>query len=230
MLVIGCISATEFSLSPRVWGVERLRKINMIIELFSDTPVQEYYEGTVAQQGERRVFNLPVEDLCAGGVKGHVDRIVTMLCPGRLMLNPEVQISTPDAGAGDKILLRQWLEFTGSVRLLRLRPRQYFTTPPRVVRIHPPSGGDSGRLIIEKLVPSLSEYQEIAAYAAEQFRMVKEYFVWVNDDLDYYEHSMRSWLWTLLQAKYKRVCREVTDEADVYLEVVGETKSESDER
>ncbi|MDT8324523.1 MAG: hypothetical protein RRA94_10445, partial [Bacteroidota bacterium] len=73
----------------------------MTIDLFADDPVQEFFNGTVAQQAERRVFNIPTEDLCAGSVKRHVDAIITMYCPGRLLLDSETHASAPDvAGSG----------------------------------------------------------------------------------------------------------------------------------
>jgi hypothetical protein len=124
------------------------------------------------------------------------------------MLDPTVSESSPGEQGEGRLVLRRWVEFSGSVRLLMLRPRQYFTSPPRVVRIQPPSRGSAGRLIIEQVVPTTKEFQELAKYADEQFRMIKEYVLWVNEDLDFYEQAARNWLWTLVQTKKKRLCTE----------------------
>lgn len=90
----------------------------MTYELFSESTVQEHYDKTVAQQSERRVFNIPEEDICAKSIKHHVDSIITMYCPGRLLLDPEEYAGAPEGAGGDADTLRRCMEFTGSVRLL----------------------------------------------------------------------------------------------------------------
>ncbi len=178
----------------------------MTQELFSETTVQEHYDRTVAQQSERRVFNIPEEDLCAKTVKQHVDSIITMYCPGRLLLDPEVYTAAPEAAGGDAFRLRRWMEFTGSVRLLRLRPRQRYSNAPRVDRILPASAGKAGQLVIERTVRVREEMQETEKYIARQFEMIREYVDWVNTDLEYYEQSTRNWLWSLIESKRRRLC------------------------
>jgi hypothetical protein len=193
----------------------------MTYELFSESTVQEHYDKTVAQQSERRVFNIPEEDLCARSIKRHVDGIVTMYCPGRLLLDPEMHAASPEAAGGKTFTLRRWMEFTGSVRLLQLQPRQRYSTPPRVDRILPPSAGRAGQIIIERVVRTSEEMQETEKYVARQFQMIREYVDWVNDDLEYYEQSTRNWLWSLIEAKKRRLCpgeASDDDEAESWLQ------------
>jgi hypothetical protein len=188
----------------------------MTNSLFSEQQVREYYDGVVTQQAERRIFNIPNEDLCAGSTKNHVDAIVTMLCPGRIILDSTIQESSDGESSNGRMVLRTWLEFTGSARLLTLRPRQYYSTPPYVTRVIPSSGGAAGRILTEKVLSSSEDFKEYKNFADEQFKKVIDYVPWVNEDLDYYEQSVRNWLWTLLEAKRKRLCPETAQEHNEY--------------
>ncbi|MDT8325344.1 MAG: hypothetical protein RRA94_14620, partial [Bacteroidota bacterium] len=89
--------------------------------------------------------------------------------------------------------------------LLRLQPRQRHTVPPRVDRIVPPAAGRAGQLVIERTMQASGDMRELENYAAMQFRQIREYFAWVNDDLDYFEQSTRNWLWTLIETRRRRI-------------------------
>lgn len=184
----------------------------MQLELFSERTVGEFYESVVAVPAERRIFNIPAEDLCAGSVREHVDNIITMFCPGRLLVDTEIceaaDCSSGSDTARETVTLHMWLEFSGSVRLFSLRPRQHYTTPPIVTRLQPQSGGASGQVIIQKSIRSASDIHEYQRFVEQQFRAVRDCVQWVNDDLDYYEQGLRNWLWSLLETKRNRLFAE----------------------
>ncbi|GEM_PF-2477418 len=180
----------------------------MELVLFSESTVGEFYERVVSERAERRIFNLPAEDLCAGSVREHVDSIITMFCPGRLLLDPELFESAGNQPEGQSWNLHMWLEFTGPARLFHLRPRQHYTVAPLATRLQPPGGGVPGCVIIQKAIVSASDVTEYRRFAEQQFRAIRDCVQWVNDDLDYYEQGLRGWLWSLLETKRKRICSE----------------------
>lgn len=184
----------------------------MQLELFSERTVGEFYESVVAARAERRIFNIPAEDICARAVREHVDNVITMFCPGRLLVDMETYEAAGGSSGSDtgreSVTLHMWLEFSGSVHLLNLRPRQHYTTPPFVTRLQPQSGGAPGRVIIQKIIRSSSDIHEYRQFAEQQFSAVRDCVQWLNDDLDYYEQGLRSWLWSLLETKQKRLCAE----------------------
>lgn len=184
----------------------------MDLELFSESTVGEFYERVVAERAERRIFNLPAEDICSRSIREHVDNIITMFCPGRLLLDAEIREAAGGDPGSDVWTLHMWLEFTGSVRLLSLRPRQHYTTPPLVTRLQPQSSGAPGRVIIAPGISVSEDVPEYRHFAEQQFRAIRDCVQWVNDDLDYYEEGLRGWLWSLLDTKRKRICREATSD------------------
>lgn len=176
----------------------------MNLSLFSEFSVQEFYDSTVTQIAERRVFNINDEDLRANSTQSHIDGILTILSPGRLVLDPTVnEESHTDVNQQRRI--RRWIEFCGSVRLLTLRPRQYYATPPHVGALQPPASGQVGRIIIEHSIGSLAEENQFNEFCDSEFRKIKDYSAWVNEDLEYYELTARGWIQTLIDAKKKRL-------------------------
>ncbi|MBR9974874.1 MAG: hypothetical protein KFF77_04790 [Bacteroidetes bacterium] len=176
----------------------------MNLALFSEISVRDYYDTAVTQQAERRVFNIPDSDLRMQPAQQIIDGILTILSPGRLVLDPvlneEVRTDTTD-----RLRIRRWLEFSGSARLLTLRPRQYYATPPRVSLLQAPAAGQAGRVLLEMTVRTLEEKTDFDRYCTSEFAKVLEYAGWVNEDLDHYECGAREWLLTLIDAKITRL-------------------------
>ena len=181
----------------------------MECELFSECTVGEFHERVIAGRAERRIFNLPPEDICSRSIREHVDNIITMFCPGRLLLDTEIFEAADGDPGRNAWNIQMWLEFTGSVRLFNLRPRQHYTSPPLVTRLQPQCSGAPGRVIIEREIRDSADVPEYRRFAEQQFRAVRDCVQWVNDDLDYYEEGLRGWLWSLLDTKQKRICSEV---------------------
>ncbi|MFZ1729033.1 MAG: hypothetical protein WBQ23_10960 [Bacteroidota bacterium] len=182
----------------------------MNLALFTEFSVQEFYDSTVTQLAERRVFNISDEDLCAEAAHIHIENILTVLNPGRLVLDGAMSEESY-TDVNQKRRVRRWVEYCGSVRLLTLRPRQYYATPPHVSALQSPASGQPGRIIIEHSLNGVSEEAQFDDFCASEFRKITDYTLWVNEDLTYYEQTARSWLLTLIQAKKKRICAPVAD-------------------
>ncbi|MBN1446471.1 MAG: hypothetical protein JXA28_00970 [Bacteroidetes bacterium] len=187
----------------------------MTIELFSEKTVQEFFESVVTTQAERRVFSTPNGELCTQPIREQVDNIMTTLCPEPVMLDPKIYEGGSTAAGRGNLLLHTWLEYTGTGRLFMLRPRKYHSRPPMVTLLQPVGSGTPGRIIIRHALSTIDEYREYRIFAHQQFRMIQDYIPWLNEDLEYFEQSTRSWLWTLLQAKRKRLCPEIAGEEPV---------------
>ncbi|MBE0645346.1 MAG: hypothetical protein IH600_14785 [Bacteroidetes bacterium] len=186
----------------------------MNLALFSELSVREYYDSNVIQAAERRVFSIPDEELCARTGSDLIQNILDGLSPERLVLLGAVHETTHRAG-DQSVRIRRWMEYSGSVRLLTLRPRQYYASPPHVSALQPSSTDQPGSIIIEHSVRSIAEETQFDEFCAAEYKKITDYAVWVNEDLDYYEQSARSWLLTLVETKKKRLCIEHEDEAEL---------------
>lgn len=176
----------------------------MNLPLFSELSVRDYYDTAVTQQAERRVFNIPDGDLRSQPAQHLIESILTILSPGRLVLDPVLNEEVR-TDSQDRMRIRRWLEFSGSARLLTLRPRQYYAAPPRVSLLQAPAAGQAGRVLLEMTVHTLEERTDFDRYCTSEFAKVLEYSGWVNDDLDHYECGAREWLLTLIDAKISRL-------------------------
>ncbi len=177
----------------------------MNLALFGESSLREYYDTNVMQSSERRVFNVPDEELCSVPAQKIIENILTILSPGRLVIAPEVN-EERHTTVDQRTRIRRWLEFSGSMRLLTLRPRQYYASPPHVSLLQPPASGQSGRIIIEQTVRSIADQSQFDEYCTAEFRKITDYAGWINEDLDSHEQSARAWLLTLIEAKIRRIC------------------------
>ena len=176
----------------------------MNLVLFNDASVRDFFESAVTQQAERRLFNLTDADIRAQSPGQLIDGILTILSPGRLVVDPTVNEETRN-DVQDRMRMRRWLEFSGSTRLLTLRPRQYYARPPTVTLLQPPASGQAGRVVVEFVIRTLAEQQEFDRYCEGEFSRILDYAKWVNEDLDHYDQVAKEWLLTLLEAKLKRL-------------------------
>jgi hypothetical protein len=174
----------------------------MNLALFSELSVRDHFDSAVTQQAERRIFELTEKDILTNSTARLIDNILTILSPGRLVLDPAVneELRTDER---QRMRIRRWMEFCGSARLTSLRPRQYYATPPVVSMLQPPAGGQTGRILLEQTVSTLSEKSQFDDYCTLEFGKITDYVGWVNDDLDYCEQIARNWLLTLLDSKVR---------------------------
>lgn len=176
----------------------------MNLALFSETPVRDFYDSAVTHFAERRVFDITDDVLRSTPSVQLIDNILTVLSPGRLVLDPVIN-EEMNSESGQSLLVRRWLEYCGSVRLLTLRPRQYYATPPYVSVLQPPAAGRPGRIVLEQRVRGTADEPLFDEFCSTEFGKIRDYCVWVNEDLDYYEHIIRGWLLTLIITKKKRL-------------------------
>lgn len=176
----------------------------MNLALFSQISVREFYDTTVTQTAEGRVFSVEDEELDATAAQDIVERIIAQYNPGRLVLDPAVNHEI-HAVHEQRRHVRRWMEFCGSVRLLTLRPRQYYASPPHVSLLQPPAVGTVGRIMLEEIVRSEAEESLFDEYCATEFRKISDYVRWINEDLEYCEQIARGWLLTLIEGKVRRL-------------------------
>ncbi len=172
----------------------------MNLALFSQTSVREFYDATVTQAAEGRVFNVPDTELRTMPARNLVEGIIALYSPGRLVLDPVIN-EEAHAIPEQRRHIRRWMEFCGSVRLLTLRPRQYYSSPPHVSLLQPPAVAAAGRIVLEQIVHGVAEEMLFDEYCASEFRKISDYVEWINEDLDYYEMIARDWLLTLIEGK-----------------------------
>ncbi|MFA6235495.1 MAG: hypothetical protein WC824_15070 [Bacteroidota bacterium] len=177
----------------------------MNLALFTEMSVQEFYDSTVTQVAERRVFSISDEDICSVSAQEHIENILTALNPGRLVLDIAMNEES-HTEADQKRRIQRWMEFCGALRLLMLRPRQYYASPPHISALQPPALGQPGRIIITQSVSGVSEGTQFNEFCASEFGKITDFADWVNQDLDYYEQVARGWLLTMIQARQKRYC------------------------
>lgn len=184
----------------------------MNLALFSQMSVRDFYDTNVVRAGERRVFGVPDAELCVSPSRKIIDDILAVLEPGRLVLDPVMREETC-ADTGRRTCIRRWLEYTGSVDLLSLRPRQYYASPPHVSALQPPNNGQAGRIVIEHTVAGIDGEARFNEFCATEFRKITDYAGWMNADLDYHEKTARAWLLSLVETKKKRLCAEAEEQA-----------------
>lgn len=177
---------------------------SMNLALFSEMSVRDFYDSTVTQQVERRIFDLTEDEALGIQPSSRIDRLLSVNGPGRLVLDPAVneEVRTRDE---DRLMIRRWLEYSGSARLLSLRPRQYHATPPFVSLLQSPSAGQAGRILLEQSVRTAPEKKLFDDFCETEFRKITEYVGWINDDLDYYERIAREWLLSILESRINRL-------------------------
>lgn len=176
----------------------------MNLALFSEMSVRDFYDSTVTQQVERRVFDLTEDELFGTPPSTRIEHLLSVSGHGRLVLDPAVneEVRTRE---DDRMIIRRWLEYSGSARLLSLRPRQYHATPPFVSLLQSPAAGQAGRILLEQSVRTAPEKRLFDEFCETEFRKITEYVCWINDDLDYYERIAREWLLSILESRINRL-------------------------
>lgn len=197
----------------------------MNLALFSEMSVRDFYDSTVTQQVERRIFDLTEDEVLGTHPSTRIDRLISISGPGRLVLDPSVN-EEARTGAEDRLMIRRWLEYSGCARLLSLRPRQYHVTPPFVSLLQSPAAGQAGRILLEQCVRTAPEKRLFDEFCEGEFRKITEYVGWINDDLDYYERIAREWLLSILEARISRIeSRELEREEAGAADLSGEAVS-----